>query len=294
MTEQLVSPVVLGIIAGTIARVIMLRTDYRQYPTYPHGRIIHVALGFIAAFIGAAAVPSVLSQDWSAVTFLGLAAQQFRDVRNMERTTLQNLDALELVPRGTAYIEGIARVFEGRNYLVMLTAIVTTLVATLASLGWGIVAALIMFVMDKIKMSGKTIRHIADIVEAPVRIDGPNVWVGDIYIMNVALHKDQEMIVKHGVGIILVPKNEAGAMTLANLGQRQALLHEVSNILGIYRDSGEPALVPMAKRDLRDGRLGILLLPEVTDLEMIKKAVEAVPILESAVRLPKESGLIQR
>lgn len=294
MTEQLISPVVLGIIAGTIARVIMLRTDYRQYPTYPHGRIIHVALGFIAAFIGAAAVPSVLSQDWSAVTFLGLAAQQFRDVRNMERTTLQNLDALELVPRGTAYIEGIARVFEGRNYLVMMTSIVTTLVATLASLEWGVLAALIMFVMDKIKMSGKTIRHIADIVEAPVRIDGPNVWVGDIYIMNVALKKDQQMIQQHGVGVILIPKNESSVLTLANLGQRQAILHEVSNILGIYRDTGEPALVPMAKRNLSNGRLGILLLPEVRDQAIIKKAIEDVPILESAVRLPRESGLIHK
>lgn len=294
MNEQLIYPVVLGIIAGTIARLIMLRTDYRQYPTYPHGRIIHVALGFIAAFIGAAAVPSVLSQDWSAVTFLGLAAQQFRDVRNMERTTLQNLDALELVPRGTAYIEGIARVFEGRNYLVMMTAIVTTLVATITSIGWGVVAALAMFVIDKINMSGKTMRHIADIVEAPIRFDGPNVWVGDIYIMNVALKKDQQIIEQHGVGIILVPKSKSSVLTLANLGQRQALLHEVSNILGIYRDEGEPALIPMAKRDLQTGKLGVLLLPEVKDISIIKKAIEEVPILESAVRLPKESGMIHK
>ena len=27
------------------ARLLMLRTDYRQYPTYPHGRIIHISLG---------------------------------------------------------------------------------------------------------------------------------------------------------------------------------------------------------------------------------------------------------
>ncbi len=290
MTDPYITPVILGIIAGTIARLIMLRTDFRQYPTYPHGRIIHVALGFIAAFIGAAAVPSVLSKDWSAVTFLGLAAQQFRDVRNMERTTLQNLDAMELVPRGTTYIEGTARVFEGRNYLVMFTAIVTTLVATLWNIGWGIVAAGIMFIFDKVKMSGKTIHHIADIHEAEVVIDGANVLVGNIYIMNVGLQVNQQLLRERAIGIILVPKSAGSVLTLANTGQRQALLHDVSNILGVYRDTGEPTLVPMAKRDLNDGRIGLLLLPQEKDVNRAKATLATVPILESAVRLPKESS----
>ena len=32
-----------------LARWIMLRSDYRHYPTYPHRQLIHLALGFIAA-----------------------------------------------------------------------------------------------------------------------------------------------------------------------------------------------------------------------------------------------------
>ncbi len=290
MAQQYVYPVILGIAAGTVARLIMLRTDFRQYPTYPHGRIIHVALGFIASFIGSVAVPAVLSQDWSAVTFLGLAAQQFRDVRTMERNTLQNLDQMELVPRGTAYIEGTARVFEGRNYLVMFTSIVTTLVAILLNIGWGIVAAIFMLILDKMKMSGKTIQHIAEITESEVIVDGPNVLVGDIYIMNVGLKSNQDIIRERAVGMILIPKSASSVITLSNLGQRQALLHDVSNILGVYRDSGEPALVPLAKRDMKDGRIGLFLLPQVKDIERIKLVLGHVPILESAVRLPKESS----
>lgn len=289
MTHHFVYPVVLGIAAGTIARLLMLRTDFRQYPTYPHGRIIHIALGFIAAFIGAAAVPSVLSEDWSAITFLGLAAQQFRDVRNMERTTLQSLDALELVPRGAAYIEGTARVFEGRNYLVMFSASVTTFVAIQFNIWWGIVAALATFLFDKIKMSGKTIQHIAHIEESEVIVDGPNVLVGDIYIMNVGLKADQDLIRKRAVGMILVPKDASSVVTLSNLGQRQALLHDVSNILGVFRDSGEPALVPLAKRDMNDGRIGLLLFPQELDIAKVKTVLAHVPVLESAVRLPMES-----
>ena len=51
-------------------------------------------------------------KDFSAITFLTLATTQFRDVRNMERNTLQQLDGYELVPRGNTYIEGIALVLK--------------------------------------------------------------------------------------------------------------------------------------------------------------------------------------
>ena len=36
--------VILGMIAGFLARLYMLRTDYRNYPSYPHGYIIHLSL----------------------------------------------------------------------------------------------------------------------------------------------------------------------------------------------------------------------------------------------------------
>lgn len=61
MTEY--TPAILcGVIAGTITRVLMLRTDTRQYPTRLHGKIIHIAMGLIAAALGAIAIPSVLKK----------------------------------------------------------------------------------------------------------------------------------------------------------------------------------------------------------------------------------------
>ena len=73
----------------------MLKTDYRQYPTYLHGKVIHIALGLIAASIGAIIIPSILKdRNYTAITFLTLAATQFRDVRNMERETLTQMDRL--------------------------------------------------------------------------------------------------------------------------------------------------------------------------------------------------------
>ena len=112
--------VILGMIAGFLARLYMLRTDYRNYPSYPHGYIIHLSLGAIAASLASIALPALLEEEYTAITFLVLCAQQFRDIRNMERETLMKLEENTLVPRGLDYIEGIAKVFESRNYLVML------------------------------------------------------------------------------------------------------------------------------------------------------------------------------
>jgi hypothetical protein len=113
-----------GLAAGVLARLFMLRLDYRQYPTYPHDIITHIALGSIAALIGAVFIPALLFKQYTAVTFLALAAEQFRNVRNMERETLTKLEETELVPRGIDYIEGIARTFEARNYLTIFTAVI--------------------------------------------------------------------------------------------------------------------------------------------------------------------------
>lgn len=76
--------------------------------------------------MAAVAIPALLVKEYTAITFLVLCAQQFRDIRNMERETLLKLEDSQLVPRGADYIEGIAKVFEARNYLVMMVALVTT------------------------------------------------------------------------------------------------------------------------------------------------------------------------
>ena len=39
-------PIVVGSLAGIITRLFMLKGDYRQYPTYLHGKIIHIAFDY--------------------------------------------------------------------------------------------------------------------------------------------------------------------------------------------------------------------------------------------------------
>ncbi|BCB36574.1 membrane protein [Bacillus cereus] len=279
-----------GVIAGTVTRVLMLRTDTRQYPTRLHGKIIHIAMGLIAAALGAIAIPSILKKDFSAITFLTLAATQFRDVRNMERNTLQQLDGYELVPRGNTYIEGIALVFESRNYLAMLTSFATTF-AYIGFRSWiaGVIMAIIAFFIAKTLMSGKRLHDLVDIEHVPLRFEGAGLYIDNIYIMNIGLPARQEEIMKYGMGFILRPKSIDAMVTISNLGQRQAILHDVSVALGIYRDSGTPALVPLAKRDLEDGRVGIFVLPQDQDAEKAIGVIGNVPTLESAVHMSSEA-----
>lgn len=288
MNENMLA-ISIGLTIGFINRIFMLKTDYRQYPTHRHGKMIHLSLGFIAAGLGAVAVPAFMEENYTAITFLALAAQQFRDVRNMERQTLSKLDEVELVPRGTTYIEGIAMVFEGRNYLVIFSAFVTSLAVAVTNWWIGILSGIVTIIVSRLFMSGESLKRISDVKEAKVILDGPHLYVDDIYIMNIGLKASQKLIMEHGMGMIIEPKNQNSIATIANLGQRQAILHNLSIIMGVYRDSGEPSLVPLSKRDINSGRLGVFFLPQIMNMKMAIEVVELVPILENAIRLPTES-----
>jgi uncharacterized protein len=281
-------PILFGLTAGTLTRIYMLRTDYRQYPTYLHGKIIHVALGFIAAGLGTVAIPSIMEEDFTAITFLTLAASQFREVRNMERNTLTELDSYEMVPRGKTYIEGVAIAFESRNYLVIFTSLLSTLGYLLFNIWGGLAAAVLAILISTKLMSGGRLKDIVDVEFVEPRFDGAGLYVDNIYIMNIGLPERQEEVLRYGMGFILNPKNFNARSTIANLGQRQAILHDVSTALGVYRDSGTPALVPLAKRDLDDGRVGVFVLPQEKNINKAIKVIEAVPTLENAIRMPSE------
>jgi len=287
-------PILIGVIAGIIARLYMLKTDYRQYPTYLHGKIIHIALGFIAAGLGTVAVPAIMEKEFTAVTFLTLAASQFREVRNMERNTLTELDKFELVPRGNTYIEGIAIAFESRNYLVIFTSLLVTFAYLIFNAWVSILVAIICLLIAKKLMSGGKLKDIVDIQFVEPHFDGPGLYVDNIYIMNIGIPEKQELVLKYGMGFILKPKTFDARTTIANLGQRQAILHDVSTALGVIRDSGEPSLVPLAKRDLDDGRVGVFVLPQSQDIDKAIRVIGNVPTLENAIRMPTESDANQK
>ncbi|MCK9222779.1 MAG: YIEGIA family protein [Limnochordia bacterium] len=286
----------LGTLMGTLARLYMLRIDYRQYPSYPQGYIIHLSLGFIAAFLGAVALPALLNQDFTAATFLALAATQFREVRDMERKTLLNLEPTELVQRGTAYIEGIARVFEARNYLAIFVALLVSIgyMAT-ASLheGWRFMVAvgiglLSAYSLNKL-MRGKHIGDIADIKPGIISFDGPLLRVDHIVIMNIGLQESRQRYLTHGQGVIISPKDPNAKATLASPGQMQAIVHDLSAVLGLRLDIGEPEYLPLPRRDAQTGAIGLAMIPSSPSIEAMIEAARRVPVLEASVRKPLDA-----
>lgn len=288
----------LATVAGLFARLYMLRRDYRQYPSYPQGWAIHLFIGFIAAFLGAIIVPSLLEQEYAAISFLLMAASQFREVRTVERNTLQQMEPTELVSRGAAYIEGIARVFEARNYLAIWVSFIVAISSELlkavtkmwyiyvgGSLLIGVISA---WVLNRL-MRGPSISDIADISQTEIEFDGPMLVVGGVYMSNVGLEKSREVFLKQAVAAEIVPKDPNAKATLANIGQMQAIAHDTSSNVGVYMDVGEQEFVPLVRRDPRSGKLVIVMVPSEDNLDAFLEAISNVPVLEGAVRKPLSS-----
>lgn len=178
--------IITAIIIGTLARIITLKEDFRQYPSYPNGYLIHLITGFVAASLGAVALPALLSKNFIAVTFLTLAIQQFRDVRKMEKESLNDLEETEFTYRGKAYIDGIAKTFEARNYFSLVVALVTSITIKIVPVkGWvsiiiGIAVGLIsLFFLIRIS-KGKTIGDIAQVKTGKIEVKGSELFVDKI------------------------------------------------------------------------------------------------------------------
>ncbi len=280
-----------GVLAGFFIRYDMLKRDYRLYPSYPHGVIIHLALGVIAAVIGAVAIPALAEKEFTAVTFLALAATQFREVRTMEREMLQNLDLTNLVSRGPDYIEGIARVFEARNYLVMFAALLVGGVTYWSNILWGLATGLLALLFTRKLMKGRVVGDIAHVREGKVRFEGANLFVENILFMNLGIAKVQKTYLERALGVIIEPFDDNGRATLANNGQRKAIAHDAAALLGIYKDVDTAEFTPLVRRQLDTGRVGLVILPLEKDIDILIEAVKKVPVLESALSTPLKTTL---
>lgn len=271
-----------GVLAGVLSRLLTLRSDYRHYPAFPHGYFTHLSLGFIAACLGAVAVPAIAKPDYVAVTFLVLAAQQFREIRNMERETMTKLEETKLVRRGADYIEGIARVFEARNYLAIFTALITSGAAYLLGWQYSIAAGIVCIYLSTRLMRGAYIGDIAEVVDASLHFEGSLLMVDDVVIMNVGLPETREKILKEGIGVLIKPKDDDARLTLHNPGQRMAIIHDVVSILGTKVDINETEVIPLMRKHVDKGYLALFVLPNEPDRGILKQVIKNVPLIETA------------
>ena len=278
-TEEL-TIIITAIIVGTIARLLTIKEDYRQYPSYPNGYLIHIITGFVAAALGAVAVPALLSKNFIAVTFLTLALQQFRDVRKTEKESLSDLEETEYTYRGSAYIDGIAKTFEARNYLAFISAFTTSLTITILKTSFigiviGILSGFIVLYFLQRFTKGKTVGDIAEVKEGKVEVKESSLYVDSIYVSNLlGTENAVKLFQEEGMAVVIHPKENHFRINLDNFGQRQAVLFEACRALGVKR-------YQFTRKDYEEGRVIIALVPIKRDRDMLIQAVEKCPLIDS-------------
>ena len=271
-----------AIVAGTAARIAVLKADSRQVPSVPTGYFIHLVNGFVAAGLGAVAIPALLAKDFAAVTFLALAIQHFREIRKQQKESLEFVERTEYAPRGEAYIDGIAKSFEARNYIALLTALGAVLitrlihpqgVAALAMVAAASGAALagIMIYCTK----GKRIGDICDVHTADFEVKGASLYVDGIFVSSMlGTPNSQALFAKEGVAFVVKPRSPKHRLAIGSEGQRQAMLFDAVRSFGLKKHS-------FTRRSLPDGRVVIAFEPIDSNREGIASVIQRTPILES-------------
>ena len=143
-----------------------------------------------------------------------------------------------------------------------------------------------MILFSRFLMRGSFIRDIARVEEGTLHFEKSLLYIDDIVIMNVGDLEAQEKILQEGVAIVLHPYDDDGRSVLNNLGQRQALLHDISMLVGNKLEIGEQEWTPAARKNMDTGALGIFLLPNEKDIGCVIEAAKRTPVLESAVQKP--------
>lgn len=274
--------ITVSVALGIIARILTLVVDYRQYPSYPNGYLIHLITGAVASGIGAIAVPAVIHKDFEAVTFLALAIEQFREVRRMENESLHALEETENISRGNAYIDGIAKTFEARNYFSLLVAFFASLTMTIVprTILWinifsGIAAGAVVFLILKNFSKGRTIGDIAEVKPGKIKVVGYELYVDDIFVSNhLGMETTRTLVEEQGIAAVLYAREERYRLILNYTGQRQAILFEAYRVLGLKR-------YHFTRRDYNSGRIVVVLVPIIHDEDAFIETIKRTPLLES-------------
>jgi hypothetical protein len=276
---------IIGFVAGFISRLISLRSGRDHYPGYPSGYISQLALGIIAAMVGSSIITSLIGKEFTAATFLTLAATQFRDVRTTEAATLTAEENLILVPRGAGYIAGIAITYEARNYLAMLIGLLTS--ASGAFLGWipGVVIGILAIIGGEYFMHGPTIGQMIEVRPSKISFEkGSLLYAGDVMLMEVGLPHSRQRWLEDGLAVELIPKNPRGQAALWDVAQRQAITHSAATAVGVQKDIGYPDQTPLTRMELPhpSGKAGLGILPVHRDMNRLIAAIKSTPVLESS------------
>lgn len=278
--------IVCGIVMGTVARLITLKIDTRQTPSFPNGMFISIFMGFVAAFLGAVAIPALLARDLTAVTFLTLGVQHFREVRAAERESLEKLESVEFTKRGPAYIDGIAKTYESRYYISLITALCVVLALELLSsddpaleLAVALVVGLAVIGVLRALTKGKCVGDICELKEGTITVDGSDLYVDGMFVTNqLGTDRSRDLFLREGVGFVVTPRTKKSEITLNNYGQRQALLFEVTRTFGVKRFA-------FTRKSFKEGKIVLAFVPILPQPQAMLDVLRKTPVLENSRKI---------
>lgn len=205
----------------------------------------------------------------------------------MERRYLSSIDRVELVPRGPAYIEGMARAFEARNYVVMAAALVSSGTVLFSQRTWlGVLLGGVVTMIGWAVMRGRTVGDVARVRPGRVEFRGSLLEVEGVVLMDVGLVEARQRWLERGLAVVVEPVDENARDTLASPGQRQAIVHDAASILGVYIDVDSPEFTPLMRRDLHTGKVVLAAMLMEPDIGPLMDVVKRTPLLEASVRRP--------
>ncbi len=281
---------IVALFIGVLCRGLVLRVTDKQYPSRPQDYLEQIIISGLSASLGAIAFPALIDKEFSALTFFAVAIQQFQGLSKEEKITIENIDNQEVVPKGAAYIEEIASTYESRSYISLFSALVASVIyiyfaraykltflpcTILAAIGGAIVGLIFRKYLRR-----DSIGDIADVVEAKINFEGPILKVNDVFINNIGLEDTRSKYLKDGIAIEIIPKDLKAYGIISDLGQRQAMLHNLFIHFGINKDIDEKDLLATSKINLEKNTVVIPYLPLVKDMDELIKVIKSTPILE--------------
>ena len=258
---------IVALFIGMLCRGLVLRVTDKQYPTRPQDYLEQIIVSGLAASLGAIAFPALIDKEFSALTFFAVAIQQFQGISQEEKITIENIDNAEVVPKGAAYIEEISSTYESRSYISLFSSLVASIIylyfARAYKLGFlpctilAIIGGAIVGLIFKVYLKRRSIGDIADVVEAKINFDGPIFKVNDVYISNIGLDATKDRYINEGIAVEIIPKDIKAYGIISDLGQRQAILHNLYIHFGINKDVDEKDILAITKMDFEKNTLVI-------------------------------------
>jgi hypothetical protein len=283
---------IVAMLIGIVCRGLVLRVTDKQYPKRNNDYMEQIIISGLSASLGAIAFPALIDKEFSSLTFFAVAIQQFQELAQQERITIQNIDDSELVPKGSAYIEEIASTYEARSYISLFSALAasTTYIVIARRYDPGfficlisaIIAGGIVGIIFRKYLKRNSIGDIADVVPAKISFDGPNLMVNDVYIANIGLEDTRKTYIEQGFAVEIIPRDLGKFGVVNDIGQRNAILHNIYIHMGINKDVDQPDILATTKTDLTNNTVLLPYIPLLKDMDEMMRVIKSTPILESA------------